>query len=362
MSPEDSMTDTTYISFGQNGEDVILYSLLDDIKKGFYVDVGANHPARDSVTKHFYRLGWRGINIEPSPLLHGLMAADRPRDINLMVGVSDKPGELAFRDYPDGDGLSTFSADMQQQYEKSDNYFTNKYKDYKVPVQTLEQIFKQQKVPTIDFLKVDIEGYEYEALVSNDWKKYRPRVVCIEANHIFNDWHPILQKAHYTKVFFDGLNEYFVRDEDTKRIQQYSYPDKVLLGTRFMPWDEYMRLNELEREKRLLALRLKRADGKIQELKAVKPSRRPQAIDARTHLRGLVTRIDARIEHKLSTAVPASVRTAEAYGLDTAAGVNQLQADMKAGLEKQFRHSKQTAARHYRRAKHGLVIVKRKIR
>ncbi|HTE57629.1 MAG TPA: FkbM family methyltransferase [Verrucomicrobiae bacterium] len=353
---------TSFISFGQNGEDIILYSLLDDIKKGFYVDVGANHPAKDSVTKHFYRLGWRGMNIEPSPLLHGLLAADRPRDINLMVGVSDKAAELVFRDYERGDGLSTFSADMQQQYEKSNYYFTRIYKDYKVPVQTLEHIFKEHKVPTIDFLKVDIEGYEYEALISNDWHKYRPRVVCIEANHVFKDWHPILKKANYTKVFFDGLNEYFVRNEDEKRIQKYSYPDKVLLGPRFVAWDEYIRLNDLDREKRLLALQLKRAKQKIDELGAIKPARKPQAIDARTHVRGLVKRVDARIEHKLSTAVPTTVRSAETYGLDTAVGVAQLQQDMQAGLQKQFRHGKQAAARQYGRVKRGMAYAKRKIR
>jgi FkbM family methyltransferase len=357
------MADTTpFISFGQNGEDVILYSLLDDIKKGFYVDVGANHPARDSVTKHFYRLGWQGMNIEPSPLLHGLLVADRPRDINLMVGVSDKADELVFRDYEHGDGLSTFSTDMQELYEKSNYYYASAYKEYKVPVKTLKHIFDEHKVPTIDFLKVDIEGYEYEALVGNDWQKYRPRVVCIEANHIFKDWHPILKKANYTKVFFDGLNEYFVRNEDKKRIEGYSYPDKVLLGSRFMPWDEYMRLNDLDREKRLLTLQLKRANETIQTLSQVKPARKPQAIDARTHAVGLVKRVDARIEHKLSTAVPSAVRSVEMYGLDTDAGVAQLQQDIQAGLQKQFRHGKQVAARNYGRAKRGLTHIKRKIR
>lgn len=353
---------TSFISFGQNGEDIILYSLLDDIKKGFYVDVGANHPAKDSVTKHFYRLGWRGMNIEPSPLLHGLLAADRPRDINLMVGVSDKAAELVFRDYEHGDGLSTFSTDMQKLYEKNNYYFASAYKEYKVPVTTLKQIFTERKVPTIDFLKVDIEGYEYEALVGNDWDKYRPRVVCIEANHIFKDWHPILKKANYTKVFFDGLNEYFVRNEDEKRIQKYSYPDKVLLGPRFVSWDEYIRLNDLDREKRLLTLRLKRAEQKVEELEAIKPARKPQAIDARTHVRGLVKRVDARIEHKLSTAVPTTVRSVEVYGLDTAQGVAQLQQDMQAGLQKQFRHGKQVAARQYGRVKRGMAYAKRKIR
>ena len=55
----------TFISYAQNFEDVILRRALKDIEKGFYVDVGAHDPVIDSVTKAFYDLGWRGINIEP---------------------------------------------------------------------------------------------------------------------------------------------------------------------------------------------------------------------------------------------------------------------------------------------------------
>jgi hypothetical protein len=36
-------------------------------------------------------------------------------------------------------------------------------------------------------LKVDVEGLEYEVLIGNDWSKYRPEVICVEANHIDTD-------------------------------------------------------------------------------------------------------------------------------------------------------------------------------
>jgi len=52
-------------SYAQYNEDIILLALLYDVEKGFYVDVGANYPVIDSVTKLFYQHGWRGINIEP---------------------------------------------------------------------------------------------------------------------------------------------------------------------------------------------------------------------------------------------------------------------------------------------------------
>ena len=39
------------ISYAQNFEDIFLAGILKDIENGFYVDVGANHPVQDSVTK-----------------------------------------------------------------------------------------------------------------------------------------------------------------------------------------------------------------------------------------------------------------------------------------------------------------------
>ena len=59
------------------------------------MDVGANDPDQNSVTKLFYLAGWRGINIEPNPDMIELLEKNRPEDTNLKVGISDKPGTLA---------------------------------------------------------------------------------------------------------------------------------------------------------------------------------------------------------------------------------------------------------------------------
>jgi hypothetical protein len=41
------------ISYSQNNEDILLWRALKNVEKGFYIDVGANHPVDDSVTKLF---------------------------------------------------------------------------------------------------------------------------------------------------------------------------------------------------------------------------------------------------------------------------------------------------------------------
>ena len=55
--------------------------------QGFYVDVGVDHPRRYSNTYFFYKLGWRGVNIDAMPGSMNLFARIRPRDINLECGV-----------------------------------------------------------------------------------------------------------------------------------------------------------------------------------------------------------------------------------------------------------------------------------
>ncbi|MDT9694257.1 hypothetical protein Q5762_39180, partial [Streptomyces sp. P9(2023)] len=71
------------VSYAQNFEDVMLWRALGHIENGFYVDIGAQHPTIDSVSKAFYERGWSGINVEPVDEYITLLQAERGRDINL---------------------------------------------------------------------------------------------------------------------------------------------------------------------------------------------------------------------------------------------------------------------------------------
>lgn len=235
------------ISYAQNREDIILDAFFDDVKEGFYIDVGANHPENDSVTKIFYDKGWSGVNLEPNRELYRQLLSERPRDINLNIGVSDKPGKLNFREYANH-GLSTFSGTMHQEYEgdkdQLPNSSTGEFSEYEVEVQTLKEICHIHKIKHIHFLKIDVEGLEYEVLAGNDWEKNRPEVICIEANHIIKDWRPIIKSNGYTNVFFDGLNEYYVANENKQRLENFSYPNKIILGPPVIHISSY---NEIRR-------------------------------------------------------------------------------------------------------------------
>ncbi|MFM8846915.1 MAG: FkbM family methyltransferase, partial [Actinomycetota bacterium] len=105
--PLELSADGRRISSAQNGEDIVFLRALGDQPDGRWIDVGANHPVNDSVTKNFYDLGWRGINIEPVQYFHDLLVQQRPRDVNVRALASDKPGRMILQQNTQNLDLST---------------------------------------------------------------------------------------------------------------------------------------------------------------------------------------------------------------------------------------------------------------
>ncbi len=244
-----SIVDDYKVSYAQNREDLILEAFFPEIEKGTYIDIGANHPVRHSVTKRFYDKGWRGMNIEPNPDLFKLIEKHRPEDINLNIGIGSEPGELSFRIYHSLDGLaglSTFSDVMKRAYEKNNSAQTKSYTDIKTKVLPLKNVLSQHKVGKIDFLRINVEGFEHEVLEGNDWTKFRPQMICIEATHLVRDWHDLLAKVGYKTVFNDGLNDYLIADEVAERAKKFDYAKAILLEKAVINSDVAEVLAELE--------------------------------------------------------------------------------------------------------------------
>jgi hypothetical protein len=97
-------------SYAQEGEDIVLKRIFGGQSTGFYVDVGAHHPMRLSNTYSFYKLGWRGINIEPNPDSFNLFTKYRSKDINLNCGIALDKGNLEYYMF-DEPALNTFDSE-----------------------------------------------------------------------------------------------------------------------------------------------------------------------------------------------------------------------------------------------------------
>ena len=200
------------ISYAQNGEDVVLDRFF-RAPSGLYIDVGANHPVHHSVTRHFYELGWRGINVEPDPECFARICEDRPEDVNLCMALAAASGEAPLHVIPHT-GLSTLRTDIAAQWSER-GYAPQ---PTSTTIGTLAGICREHAPAGIDFLKVDVEGLESEVISGGDWKAFRPRVVVVEAIHPLNgtqgweDWQDLLEG--YVFTLFDGLNRFYCQSEE----------------------------------------------------------------------------------------------------------------------------------------------------
>jgi FkbM family methyltransferase len=171
------------ISYSQEGEDMILRRIFENQEIGFYVDVGAHHPRRFSNTYHFYRRGWSGINIEPNPDVLPAFISDRPRDINLSLGVSDTASTLTYY-YFDESALNTFDENIVKSRLLNTRYRLVNTRE--VMVDRLDNILRKY-LPAgaeIDYISVDVEGFDLEVLRSNDWILFRPKCVLAEVLNV----------------------------------------------------------------------------------------------------------------------------------------------------------------------------------
>lgn len=167
-------------SYSQEGEDLVLKEYFSNKQGGIYVDIGAHHPQRFSNTYFFYKnYSWHGINVEPSFGSKRIFDKARPRDINLEVGISNNDGEQEYYIF-NNSALNGFNKKLSDERQKNTEYYIKEIR--KVKVYTLKSILNKnlKNNTNIDFMDIDVEGYELEVLKSNDWQKYRPKILMVE--------------------------------------------------------------------------------------------------------------------------------------------------------------------------------------
>ncbi len=248
----------SFISYAQNFEDVMLWRALKDVENGFYIDVGAAWPDEDSVTKAFYDKGWTGINIEPNPSFIDQYAEKRAKDINLQIAVSNESG-VAELYFIDNTGLSSLDKSIAESH--TDAGFKSTPSEVKLT--TLSNICEEHaQEREIHFLKVDVEGFEKNVLLSNDWEQYRPWIVIAEATQPLNqeenyeEWEPILIESRYIFAYADGLNRFYVAEEHLELVDSFKYPPNV-----FDDFESIMESRTMEAETRATEAERKTIDA-----------------------------------------------------------------------------------------------------
>lgn len=176
-------------SFSGSGEDITLKGIFAEKffsdQKGFYIDIGAYHPYQESNTYLFYLQGWNGINIEPRPGSKKLFDKYRPLDINIEIGVHEKTDRMDYYYHPEPNrvGSNTFSKDYLLKFPEAVIQTTKQTQIDVAPLWEIlgSSLYCNGNIPAeIDFMDVDCEGMDLQVLQTNDWKKYRPKIVLAE--------------------------------------------------------------------------------------------------------------------------------------------------------------------------------------
>lgn len=173
--------------YSQYGEDALLQAITQSRdKRGVYVDVGCFEPISLSNTYMLYRQGWHGIAIDPNADMAPLWKKHRPRDKFIGCAVGAQAGSMGYHknhEFPNESHLDSTVATIT------------------VPVRRLDEILSTELPPrtTIDVMSVDCEGFDLSVLQSNDFHRFRPRVLIVEdSTHGNSELAEYVQSLDYT--------------------------------------------------------------------------------------------------------------------------------------------------------------------
>lgn len=223
-----------FVSYAQNFEDIMLWRALQSQAPGIYVDVGAQHPIIESVTRAFYERGWRGINIDALPEYVDALRKDRPEDTNLETYIGASDGDTEFFRVKET-GMSTSHTEFADRHRTAGFAVES----LTVHTRTLTSILAEAGVENerFHFLKVDVEGAEGDVFRGLDLERYRPWIVVVESTEPGNStptheqFEPLILAHRYEFVYFDGLNRFYLAAERASQLRPaFATPPNVFDG------------------------------------------------------------------------------------------------------------------------------------
>lgn len=176
-----------YCRFGLNGLDHKLGRYL-DFDGGFFVEAGANNGILQSNTYYLEAIrGWSGVLVEPCPELFDACLKNRPRAnvVQAALVSGDYEKETISLEFA---GLMTAVDDEERNAHYSEDLVNigrgiHEIQDgyrFEAPARTLSSILDDFRGREVDFMSLDLEGYEVNALQGIDFERHRPRYLLIE--------------------------------------------------------------------------------------------------------------------------------------------------------------------------------------
>ena len=192
-------------------ENVFNYSKNGLKREGFFIDLAAGHPTNFSNTYFLEnKLNWKGILIEANPYFLQLLKEKRDNIIVENAVFSESNINLDFRiDNFEFGGIVGDEFDNNLRIRGKQ---IKSQKLIKVKTKTLEEILDYHKAPSImDYLSLDIEGAEWEALKNFNFEKYKWKCLTIEKPKLELDL--LLDKNGYIQVCHSYFDTFYIHKD-----------------------------------------------------------------------------------------------------------------------------------------------------
>ena len=169
-------------SYSISSVDLIVDRHFSTISKGIYLDVGCNHPIKYNNTYLLHKKGWSGINIDLDKNSINEFNNMRKNDYNVQELVGSVDGEEKdIYYYHERSAINTVSKML------ADKRKTKPREIIKKKSKSLNKIIESSPYNNkkINFMSIDIENYEYEALKYFNFQKYEIDLIvteCIDIN------------------------------------------------------------------------------------------------------------------------------------------------------------------------------------
>lgn len=291
----------SFISYAQNFEDVMLWRALKHIKNGFYIDIGAQDPIVDSVSKSFYEQGWRGLSVDPVEQYVAKLRSDRKDEIILQAAIGNQSGFMTFYAF-ENTGLSTGDEVLAKRHVAAGFPCVQT----SVPIITLDSLLDNVTAPDIHWMKIDVEGFEASVLSSWHGLSRLPWIVVVESTvplsqeQTHHEWEHMLLAKGYQFVFFDGLNRFYVSPDHSELIDSFQSPPNifdgfVLSGKASHPFYSLVEMRALQIEMKAAQAEAKaeQADAKAQQAKIEAQQVDAKCIFAEQQVQRLSLQLDA---------------------------------------------------------------------
>lgn len=179
---------------------------------GVMVEVGSAGPDFLSQSKYFRNMGWRCICIEPNPKfveMHKHIGNEIYQYACSNLDKDDIDFELVNVNNGNISNESFSALSVLEDVVKISGYSDKEYFDIekiKVNVRKLDTILKESGLSHVDYVTIDVEGWELTVMEGFSTEIYKPKVIVLENNlpSEYEEYNKYMESKGYS---FDSISE-----------------------------------------------------------------------------------------------------------------------------------------------------------